>query len=90
LRERAKDVLLDRAIATEEDAEGEPAEDLLAMEGMDETLAFALARAGVTTMDDLAEQSVDELMEIEGMDEERAARLIMKAREPWFADADRD
>jgi N utilization substance protein A len=90
LRERAKDVLLDRAIATEEDAEGEPAEDLLVMEGMDETLAFALARAGVTTMDDLAEQSVDELMEIEGMDEERAARLIMKAREPWFADADRD
>lgn len=90
LRERAKDVLLDRAIASEEDAEGEPAEDLLAMEGMDEALAFALARLGVTTMEELAEQSVDELMEIEGMDEERAARLIMKAREPWFADADRD
>jgi N utilization substance protein A len=90
LRERAKDALLDRAIASEEDAGGEPAEDLLAMEGMDEGLAFALARLGVTTMDELAEQSVDELMEIEGMDEERAARLIMKAREPWFADADRD
>jgi N utilization substance protein A len=26
-------------------------------------------------------------MEIEGMDEARAARLIMKAREPWFAQA---
>jgi N utilization substance protein A len=90
LRQRAKDVLLDRAIASEEGAEGEPAEDLLTMEGMDEVLAFALARVGVTTMDELAEQSVDELMEIEGMDEERAARLIMKAREPWFADADRD
>jgi N utilization substance protein A len=90
LRERAKDALLDRAIASEEDAGGEPAEDLLAMEGMDEGLAFALARLGVTTMEELAEQSVDELMEIEGMDEERAARLIMKAREPWFADADRD
>jgi len=24
------------------------------------------------------------------MDEERAARLIMKAREPWFADSERD
>ncbi len=90
LRERAKDVLLDRAIASEEGAGGEPAEDLLGMEGMDTELAYALARGGVTTMEDLAEQSVDELMEIEGMDEERAARLIMKAREPWFADADRD
>jgi N utilization substance protein A len=25
-------------------------------------------------------------MEIEGMDEEKAAQLIMKAREPWFAE----
>jgi N utilization substance protein A len=90
LRERAKDVLLNRAIASEEVVGGVPAEDLLAMEGMDEALAMALAERGVTTMDDLAEQSVDEMMEIEGMDEERAARLIMKAREPWFADSERD
>jgi N utilization substance protein A len=90
LRERAKDVLLNRAIASEEIVGGVPAEDLLAMEGMDEALAMALAERGVTTMDDLAEQSVDEVMEIEGMDEERAARLIMKAREPWFADSERD
>jgi N utilization substance protein A len=87
LRDRAKDVLLTRAIASEEVVGGEPAEDLLAMDGMDETLAFALAARGVATMDELAEQSVDELMEIEGMDAERAARLIMKAREPWFAEA---
>ena len=26
-----------------------------------------------------------EMMEIDDMDEERAAALIMKAREPWFA-----
>lgn len=90
LRERAKDVLLNRAIASEEGTGGEPAQDLLDMEGMDEALAFALAERGVITMDDLAEQAVDDLMEIEGMDEERAARLIMKAREPWFADAERD
>jgi N utilization substance protein A len=90
LRERAKDVLLNRAIASEEIVGGVPAEDLLGMEGMDEALAMALAERGVTTMDDLAEQSVDEMMEIEGMDEERAARLIMKAREPWFADSERD
>ncbi|WP_295446381.1 transcription termination factor NusA, partial [uncultured Thiodictyon sp.] len=87
LRERAKDVLLTRAIATEEVVGGEPAADLLDMDGMDEGLVLALAARGVATMEDLAEQAVDELMEIEGMDAERAARLIMKAREPWFADA---
>lgn len=87
LRERAKDVLLTRAIASEEVLAQAPAEDLLTMEGMDEALAYALAGRGVVTMEDLADQSVDELMEIEGMEAERAARLIMKAREPWFADA---
>jgi len=35
-------------------------------------------------MESLAEQSVDDLIEIEGMDEERAAKLIMTARAPWF------
>jgi N utilization substance protein A len=87
LRERAKEVLLTRAIAKEEAfSGGEPAEDLLNMEGMDRELAYELAGRDVKTMEDLAEQSVDELMEIEGMDEERAARLIMTARAPWFAD----
>jgi N utilization substance protein A len=88
LRERAKDVLLTRAIASEESLDQEPAEDLLTMEGMDEGLAYLLASKGVVTMDDLAEQSVDELTEMADLDEERAARLIMKAREPWFADAE--
>ncbi|EXJ16621.1 transcription termination factor NusA [Imhoffiella purpurea] len=87
LRERAKDVLLTRAIASEEGDTPQAVGDLLSLEGMDEDLADALAARGVATLDDLAEQSVDELMEIEGMDEERAARLIMKAREPWFVDA---
>jgi N utilization substance protein A len=87
LRERAKDVLLTRAIASEEGGAKEPAADLLGMEGMDEPLAFALAERGVATVEDLAEQSVDDLLDIDGMDPERAARLIMKAREPWFADA---
>lgn len=90
LRERANDVLLTRAIASEEGGEGEPAGDLLAMEGMDEALAYALAARGVATLEDLAEQAVDDLMGIEGMDQERAARLIMKAREPWFANAQQD
>lgn len=90
LRERAKDVLLTREIATEEGGSREPSAELLAMEGMDESLALALAARGVATLDDLAEQAVDDLIDIEGMDQERAARLIMKAREPWFANAEQD
>ena len=88
LRRRAKDLLLTRAIATEEKlGNAKPADDLLQMEGMEEELAFILANRGIVTMDDLAEQSVDELMEIEGMTEERAGRLIMTARAPWFEEA---
>lgn len=89
LRNRAKDVLLTRAIATEELlGDTKPADDLLGMEGMDESLAYTLASKNIITMEDLAEQSIDELMEIDGMDEERAGALIMKAREPWFAEAE--
>ncbi len=89
LRERAKDALLTMAIASESElGSSEPAQDLLEMRGMEKQLAYVLASSGVVTMEDLAEQSVDELMEVEGMTEERAAELIMTAREPWFAEAD--
>lgn len=85
LRGRAKDVLLTRAITSAEvTAGGEPAEDLLNMDGMNAELASKLAQKGIITMEDLAEQSVDELIEIESMDEEQAAKLIMTARAPWF------
>jgi len=87
LRTRAKDALLNMALANEEQLEkSEPADDLLEMEGMERHLAFLLAAKGVITMEDLAEQSVEELLEIEGMNEEKAAELIMTARAPWFAD----
>ncbi len=86
LRSRAKDALLTQALASEEQTAQKPEQDLLDMEGMDDVLANVLASRGVLSMEDLAEQSVDELMEIDGMDEERAAALIMKAREPWFAE----
>ncbi len=85
LRNRAKDVLLTRAIASEEKLEeAEPAEDLLTMEGMDKHLALVLASKGICTMEDLAEQSIDDLLDIDNMTEEKAAELIMTARKPWF------
>ena len=88
LRGRAKDVLLTRAISSEENLTSvEPADDLKEMEGMNLDLAYRLAQNGVVTMEDLAEQSVDELLGIDAtMGEEQAAQLIMKAREPWFAE----
>ncbi|NOT11521.1 MAG: transcription termination/antitermination protein NusA [Methylococcaceae bacterium] len=87
LRSRAKDALLISAIAAEEKIEtAEPAQDLLEMEGMDRDLAYDLAGHGIITMDDLAEQSIDDLLNVSEMNEERAAKLIMKAREPWFAE----
>lgn len=85
LRDRARDALLTQAIASEEGLSSANVEaDLLNMEGMDDTLALALAGKGVLSMEDLAEQSIDDLMDIEGMDEERAGKLIMTARAPWF------
>jgi N utilization substance protein A len=86
LRDRARDALLTQAIASEEGLSGAQLEaDLLNMEGMDDTLAMSLAGKGILNMEDLAEQSIDDLMDIDGMSEERAGKLIMTARAPWFA-----
>jgi N utilization substance protein A len=89
LRRRARDALLTQLIAKEEELDqNAPAEDLLNLEGMSERLAFRLAERGVRTQEDLAELAVDELQEADPeLDEEAAAALIMKAREPWFAEA---
>ncbi len=85
LRNRARDVLLTRAIASEEKIDGaEPADDLLSLDGMEKSLAFELASRGVVTREDLAEQAIDDLLEINDMDEERAGKLIMAARAHWF------
>ena len=85
LRGRARDVMLTRAIASEEKlVDANPADDLLNMEGMDKALAYELAGRGIVTMEDLADQSIDELVDIEELDTERAGKLIMTARAPWF------
>ena len=86
LRRRARDVLLTQAIASEESIDSQiPSDDLLLLEGMQPDLALALARRGVRTREDLAEQAVDDLLDIQGLTADEAGKLIMKAREHWFA-----
>ncbi len=86
LRRRARDVLLNKAIAQEEQvALSEPSEDLLCLKEMDKGLAHLLASKGVMTAEDLAELATSELCEMVGIDESRAKALILEARAPWFA-----
>ncbi len=87
LQNSAKDALLTQALAGEESLNtAEPAQDLLALEDMDTELAFKLASHGIVTQEDLAEQAVDDLLEITDIDKAKAAKLIMAARAPWFAE----
>lgn len=86
LRNRAKDALLTKAIAKEEQLnQAEPAEDLVTMEGMQLPWAQTLASRGIVTREDLAEQAVDDLLEVLDIHKDLAAQLIMTARAPWFS-----
>ncbi|CAH1387422.1 transcription termination factor NusA [Candidatus Nitrotoga sp. M5] len=84
LRSRARNALLTAAIVNEEQVEHN-IEDLVKLEGMDEHTARVLAGKGISTQEQLADLAVDELVEQASIDEERANRLIMAARAPWFA-----
>jgi N utilization substance protein A len=84
LRARARNALLTEAIASEEKVE-HVAEDMMSLEGMDNETLHALAAKGITTSEELAELGVDELVDMVDMDTERASKLIMAARAPWFA-----
>ena len=88
LRKRAEDALLNKAIAMEAAlGDASPADDLLNMEGMERPLAYKLAAKEIVSMEDLAELSVGELTDIDPeLDEIKAGALILKAREPWFAE----
>ncbi len=89
LRSRAKDALLMMELINEEKlSDAEPAEDLLALEGMTKHLAYLLASRGIISQEDLAEQAIDDLLDIEELNKAQAAALIMAARAPWFAAAD--
>ena len=90
LRARARDALLNEALAVEENLEEhKPSAALLALAGMDEHTAYILASRGVITPDDLAELAVDDILDIEGMDAEHAGRLIMAARAEEIARLER-
>ncbi len=84
LRSRARDALLTRAIASEENEGEDKPLALRELEGMTEELAARLEAQGVQTAEDLAEMAADELAGLAGIDEETASRLIVEARAPWF------
>lgn len=83
LRARARESLLNDALAFETElSENAPSEELQALEGMEEAIAYGLASHGVRSVEDLSDLGTDELLDfgIEGLDEERAAALILSAR----------
>lgn len=88
LRDRAKQALSTQALAKEETLAGaKPADDLLALQGMTQDLAYELAARGVPTLEDLAEQGIDDLSGIPEMTEQKAGELIMAARNIcWFGE----
>lgn len=88
LQHRAKDVLLTKALASEEQLEATTADqDLMSVEGVNEKLAEALVKNGIKTRDDLAEQSIDDLLDVTDLlDRKLAGKLIMAARAHWFTE----
>ena len=85
LRRRARDALLVQMIAKEEELdENKPEQDLLDLDGMNETLAYALAEQGIRSREDLADCATDDLENIPDLDAEQAGALIMSARAHWF------
>lgn len=62
--------------------------ELVALDGIDESLALKLVDHGIKSGEDLAEQATDDLTSIEGLDEKKAGEIIMAARnEYWFKDS---
>ena len=87
LQTRAKNAITAAALAEEKALEAAHIEDnLLNLEGMERHIAFKLAQKQITTLEELAEQGVDDLADIEELSTEKAAELIMAARNIcWFS-----
>lgn len=86
LRGRAKEALARKPEESEEvpAAVSETVQELLSLEGVDQTLIDAFAKLGIHNLNDLAEQSIDDLMSVPNLDATRAGQLIMAARARWF------
>jgi N utilization substance protein A len=84
LRQRARNALLTRAIASEESEEAEPILALADLASMTAEIATRLQAGGITLAEEVAEMATDELAELAELDEETAGRLIVEARAPWF------
>ncbi len=87
LQMRARNALLDSALA--DDARETKAEEvaLTALEGVDEAVARSLAELGIRHASELADATIDELDgKIEGLSRDRLEALILAAREAcgWF------
>jgi N utilization substance protein A len=84
LRNRARDVLLTQAIASEETIEiGRPARDLLTCEGMDDDCA-ELARHGIVDARRPGRAGDRRHARHSNLDRKRAGELILAARKHWF------
>lgn len=83
LQKRARDALLDKALAAER---GNGGSGLSAVPGMSESIAEQLRQRGVETAEALADAAVDELEGIAGVDRAQLEALIIAAREAcgWF------
>ena len=81
LQERAQDAQLVKALN-----DAEATDILLALEGVDESLAAALVLAEILTVEALAELAIVELLEIQDIGNDNASAVIMAARENegWF------
>ena len=89
LIERAEESLLEIALLElDEDAEEETKEarKLELSDGFSEEELELLVKNEILTVENLADLATDELTEIFEIDEERAAKLIMSAREEWLED----
>lgn len=83
-----REIALDAIALKLEQAQGagEGSDPIDTLEGMTEELAIQLKLNGIQVWDDLAEMATDELTDMVDLDEDSAAALILKAREPWFAE----
>ena len=86
LRSRARNALLVKEIAREEEATTASG-DLMNVEGMTEELARSLIAGGVMSQEELADLATDDLKELVEISDELAENLIMAARAPWFTES---